>query len=130
MGPRSIISHDVRPSTFPSASGSHWSRPFSSRVSVLLLRTVKAEVIVFRNWDEMEQNKDKIEGKIVCFNNPWIDYYHSYEYRVYGASRVAKYGAAAMLVRSVASASIYSVHAGYHEYDKDQPKIPAAAITV
>ena len=87
-------------------------------------------MIVFKNWDEMEANKDKINGKIVCFNNPWINYDHSYEYRVHGASRVAKYGAAAMLVRSVASASIYSVHAGYHEYDKDQPKIPAAAITV
>ena len=35
-----------------------------------------------------------------------------------------------MLVRSVASSSIYSVHAGYQEYDPAQPKIPAAAITV
>lgn len=35
-----------------------------------------------------------------------------------------------MLVRSIASGSIYSVHAGYQEYDPDQPKIPAAAITV
>ena len=35
-----------------------------------------------------------------------------------------------MLVRSVASKSIYSVHAGMQEYDPTQPKIPAAAITV
>ena len=35
-----------------------------------------------------------------------------------------------MLVRSVASKSIYSVHAGMQEYDPAQPKIPAAAITV
>ena len=33
-------------------------------------------------------------------------------------------------MRSVASASIYSVHAGYMEYDPAYPKIPAAAITV
>ena len=87
-------------------------------------------MIVFQNWDELEANKDKIQGKIVCFNHPWKDYEDSYEYRVNGASRAAKYGAVAMLVRSVASKSIYSVHAGYQEYDPAQPKIPAAAITV
>ena len=71
-----------------------------------------------------------MKGKIVCFNHPWKDYYDSFEYRVSGASKSAKYGAVAMLVRSVASKSIYSVHAGMQEYDPDQPKIPAAAITV
>lgn len=35
-----------------------------------------------------------------------------------------------MLVRSVASESISSVHTGYQEYDEKYPKIPAAAITV
>lgn len=35
-----------------------------------------------------------------------------------------------MLVRSVASESVYSVHAGYMEYDLKYPKIPCAAITV
>ena len=71
-----------------------------------------------------------MKGKIVCFNHPWKDYYDSFEYRVSGASKSAKYGAVAMLVRSVASKSIYSVHAGMQEYDPAQPKIPAAAITV
>jgi carboxypeptidase Q len=49
---------------------------------------------------------------------------------VYGASRAAKYGAKAMLVRSVASDSVSSVHTGYMEYDSQYPKIPCAAITV
>lgn len=35
-----------------------------------------------------------------------------------------------MLVRSVASDSVYSVHTGYMEYDPKYPKIPCAAITV
>ena len=35
-----------------------------------------------------------------------------------------------MLVRSVASKSIYSVHAGSQQSGADQPQIPAAAITV
>ena len=70
-------------------------------------------MIVLQNFDELEDNKDKVKGKIVCFNHPWKDYYDSYEYRTYGASRAAKYGAVALLVRSVASRSIYSVHAGF-----------------
>jgi carboxypeptidase Q len=51
-------------------------------------------------------------------------------YRVDGASKAAKYGAKATLVRSVASISVYSVHTGYMEYDPQYPKIPCAAITV
>ena len=47
-----------------------------------------------------------------------------------GASQAAKYGAVAMLVRSVASFSISSVHTGYMEYDTNYPIIPCAAITV
>lgn len=89
-----------------------------------------AEVIVVRDWDELEQMKDKVPGKIVCYNNKWVDYGTSVGYRVDGASIAAKYGAKAMLVRSVASVSVYSVHTGYMEYDPKYPKIPCAAITV
>ena len=74
--------------------------------------------------------KDKVSGRIVVFNNPWVDYGTSVEYRVDGASRAAQYGAKAMLVRSVASESVYSVHTGYMEYDSKYPKIPCGAITV
>lgn len=61
--------------------------------------------------------KNLVAGKIVCYNNEWIDYSNSVDYRVDGASRAAKYGAKATLVRSVASVSISSVHTGYMEYD-------------
>lgn len=56
----------------------------------------------------------------------------SVSYRVDGPSIAAQYGAKAMLVRSVASESISSVHTGYMEYDltKSKDKIPCAAITV
>lgn len=74
--------------------------------------------------------KDKVPGKIVCYNNKWVDYDTSVEYRVGGASMAAKYGAKAMLVRSVASESISSVHTGYMDYDPEYEKIPCAAITV
>ena len=83
-----------------------------------------------QDWDELEAMKNDVVGKIVCFNNKWIDYGHSVDYRVDGASKAAKYGAVGMLVRSVASNSISSVHTGYMEYDPAYPKVPCAAITV
>ena len=57
------------------------------------------------------------KGKIIVFNHEWIDYPTSVVYRVDGPSIAAKYGARAMLVRSIASESIYSVHTGYMTYD-------------
>ena len=47
--------------------------------------------------------KDKVKGKIVVYNQEWTNYYDSVEYRVFGAERAAALGAAAALVRSVAS---------------------------
>jgi carboxypeptidase Q len=35
---------------------------------------VKADAIVFRSFDELEANKDKIKGKIVVYNQPWTNY--------------------------------------------------------
>lgn len=35
---------------------------------------IEAEVIVVEDYDQLEQMKDKVPGKIVCFNNKWIDY--------------------------------------------------------
>lgn len=54
-----------------------------------------------------------MQGKIVVFNKVWTDYSSSSAYRVKGASKAAKYGAVASLVRSVTPMSIYSVHTGY-----------------
>lgn len=52
------------------------------------------------------------------------------EYRVWGASHAAKYGALGALVRSVTPESISSVHAGIMHYDNNYKKIPVAAITL
>lgn len=62
----------------------------------------------------------------MVYNQKWTTYGESVQYRANGADRAAKYGAVAALVRSVASRSIYSVHAGMQNSDK----IPIAAITV
>jgi carboxypeptidase Q len=86
--------------------------------------------LVVESFDELEQRKVDASGKIVLFNHKWIDYPSSVDYRVDGPSIAAKYGAKAMLVRSLASESIYSVHTGYMQYDPQYEKIPCAAITV
>lgn len=91
---------------------------------------VRAEVVVVRNYSELDAMKDKVKGKIVCYNADWKSYGENVMYRVWGASNAAKYGAAAVLVRSVTPESIYSVHAGVMHYNESYPKIPAAAITV
>ena len=70
--------------------------------------------------------KDKVKGKIVIYNQGWTNYYDNVVYRAQGGDKAAAYGAVAALVRSVASHSIYSVHAGI-QYGT---KIPCAAITV
>jgi carboxypeptidase Q len=87
---------------------------------------VRAEAVVVRTFDELEKRKDEVKGKIVVYNQEWTNYYDSVEYRVLGAENAAKYGAVGALVRSVASKSIYSVHAG-GQYNE---QIPIAAITV
>jgi carboxypeptidase Q len=65
--------------------------------------TVTAEVIVVETFEELEARKDEVPGKIVCYNNKWVNYMKSVAYRVIGPSTAAKYGAVASLVRSVAS---------------------------
>jgi carboxypeptidase Q len=69
-------------------------------------RSVKGNVIVVRDWEELEAAKEKVNGKIVVFNHPWVDYDTNVDYRVNGASRAAKYGALAVLIRSVTPQSI------------------------
>ena len=60
----------------------------------------------------------------------WEGYGESVTYRAAGASRAARFGAVAVLVRSVTGRSLYTPHTGGLGYDAAAAKIPAAAITV
>jgi len=91
---------------------------------------VTGEVIVFRSFEELEKNAALVKGKIVLFNQKWVDYHKTVKYRLYGASRASKYGAIGCLIRSITNKSIYSPHTGLIIYDEKYPKIPAAAITL
>jgi carboxypeptidase Q len=66
----------------------------------------------------------------VVYNAPYVNYGVTVLYRLQGASRAARYGAVAALVRSITPVSLQTPHTGAMTYDPDQPKIPVAAITI
>src|SRR5256714_108542 len=89
-----------------------------------------AEAVVVRNFDELEALGEKVRGRIVVYNAPFTTYGATVVYRASGPSRAAKYGAGAALVRSVTPVSLQTPHTGSLRYSEDQPKIPAAAVTI
>ena len=91
---------------------------------------VTGEVVVVRSFDELEALGEKVRGKIVLYNVPFTNYGATVQYRSAGASRAARYGAVAALVRSVGPVSLQTPHTGALRYDDAQPKIPAAAVTI
>lgn len=91
---------------------------------------IAAEAVVVRNFAELDALGERVRGKIVVYNVPFTSYGATVQYRSNGASRAARYGAVAALVRSVTPVSLQSPHTGGLNYDQQQPKIPAAAITI
>jgi carboxypeptidase Q len=91
---------------------------------------VTAEAVVVRSFDELEALGERVRGKIVVYNAPFTTYGETVAYRGSGPSRAAKYGAVAAIVRSVTPVSLQTPHTGSLRYTDDQPKIPAAAITI
>ncbi|WP_436485145.1 M20/M25/M40 family metallo-hydrolase [Chitinophaga sp. ARDCPP14] len=97
---------------------------------------VTAPVLEVASFDDLETKKDQVKGKIVFYNyhfNPtFIKTFHSYgdavKYRGQGASRAAKYGAVAVIVRSMTHGANNFPHTGAMQYDSAYPKIPAVAI--
>ena len=91
---------------------------------------ITAEAIVVRNFDELDKLGGQVRGKIVVYNAPFVSYGATVVYRLTGASRAARYGAVAALVRSITPVSLQTPHTGAMRYDEGQPKIPTAAITI
>ena len=97
---------------------------------------IKAEILRVNNFDELEAHKDEVKGKIVFYNCAFDDtlirtfdaYGKYFAYRVFGASRAAKYGAVGMLVRSLTNSMNNLPHTGTLRYNDSFPQIPAAAV--
>jgi len=89
-----------------------------------------AEAVVVRNFEELEALGEKVRGKVVVYNVPFTNYGQTVAYRGSGASRAAKYGAVAAVVRSITPVSLQTPHTGALRYAEESPKIPAAAVTI
>jgi carboxypeptidase Q len=97
---------------------------------------ITAPVILINSFDELEQRKNEINGKIVFYNykfNPlfvktFLSYGDAVRYRGQGASRASRYGAVAVVVRSMTHAADNHPHTGGLNYNDSFPKIPAVAV--
>ncbi|MFL5811579.1 MAG: M20/M25/M40 family metallo-hydrolase [Flavisolibacter sp.] len=99
---------------------------------------VSSEVIEVKSFDELEAKKDLVKNKIVFYNYPFnqkfVKTFEAYSdaviYRGQGPSRAAKYGAKAVIVRTMSGGTYNFPHTGATRYDSTLPKIPAIAIGV
>lgn len=91
---------------------------------------ITAEVLVVKDFDELEARAAEAKGKIVLFNTPFTQYGQTVRVRTLGAQRAAKVGAVASLIRSVGPVSLYTPHTGAMVYADSIPKIPHAAISL
>ena len=89
-----------------------------------------AEVLVVKDFNELEERKAEAKGKIVLFNAEFTSYGKTVQYRYSGASEAAKVGAVASLIRSVGPYSMDTPHTGVMKYEDGVRKIPHAAIPV
>ncbi len=113
-------------------------KPFAKDLAVLGLggsistprQGIRREVIVVDSFEELEQRKDEVRGKIVLFNAAFTNYGETVQYRYKGAQEAAKYGAVASLIRSVGPWSMNTPHTGGMAYSDTIPKIPHAALTM
>jgi carboxypeptidase Q len=91
---------------------------------------IRAEVLVVSSFDELDERKDEVPGKIVLLNAPFTSYGKTVTYRVMGAVAAARYGAVASIIRSVTPFSMRTPHTGQMRYDPEVEQIPHAAITL
>ncbi|XP_054158513.1 uncharacterized protein LOC128956825 [Oppia nitens] len=122
--------------------GKEWAQMVSPRIkqlNILGLGTsvgtngsvLTGNVIVVKTFDELKRRSHEVRGKFVVYNNDFVSYGVSVQYREQGASRAAQFGAIGVLIRSVTPFSIYSPHTGQQTYANNNiRKIPAVSITV
>jgi carboxypeptidase Q len=90
---------------------------------------VQAEVLVVHSFEDLDAHASQARGRIVLFNVAYTNYGETVRFRSAGASRAARHGAVAMLIRAVGPPGLRTPHTGALQYASDAPKIPAAAIS-
>lgn len=98
---------------------------------------IASEVIEVKSIDEVNELGKQVAGKIVFYNgemdptiiNTFSAYTSAVVQRAYGASEAAKFGAAAVIVRSMTNRRDDVPHTGSLVYKPLMPRIPAVAIS-
>jgi carboxypeptidase Q len=90
---------------------------------------LEAEALVVSSFSELEARGAEVRGRIVVYDVPFVSYGETVQYRTAGASRAARLGAVASLVRAIGPAGLRTPHTGAVTYQEGQPRIPAAAIS-
>jgi carboxypeptidase Q len=90
---------------------------------------IEAELLIVRNYQELDAAGERVKGKIVLFNVPFTTYGETVPFRSAGPSRAAALGAVAALVRAVGPPGLRTPHTGALNYAAGVPRIPAAAVT-
>lgn len=99
-------------------------------------KALTAEVVEVKNFEELDAKGAGLKGKIVFYNYPFnpsfVKTFQAYsdavKYRGQGPSRAARWGAAAVVVRSMSHSADNHPHTGSTAYADSLPKIPAVAI--
>lgn len=97
---------------------------------------INAPLLVVQNFEELEKRKNEVSNKVVYFNQafkvtniqPFKSYGETGIYRRFAPSMAAKYGALAVLIRSLTEEPNYA-HTGSTVYNDSFPKIPAMAVS-
>jgi hypothetical protein len=91
---------------------------------------ITGEVVAVSSFTELERlGRERVQGRIVLFNQEFHSYSQTSQYRMNGPSHAAALGAIAALVRSVTPLAVQLPHTGMTQYDAAHPRIPAAAVS-
>lgn len=89
---------------------------------------IEADVLVVKDFKDLDAKAAQAKGKIVLFNVPYTTYGETVAYRSGGATAAAKHGAVASFVRAVGPMGLRTPHTGGMNYGEGVAKIPTAAI--
>ncbi len=98
---------------------------------------IVAPVVEVRSFEDLARLGPAVKGRIVFYNRPMdrtlLDTFGAYgraaDQRVRGASEASRFGAAAVLVRSLTLRMNDHPHTGLVQYEDGVPRIPAAAVS-
>ena len=91
---------------------------------------IEADVLVVKDFKDLEARAAQARGTIVLFNVPYTSYGETVPYRSGGATAAARHGAVAALVRAVGPMAHRTTHTGGMNYGEGVARIPTAAISV